>query len=533
MRVGVALLLIGAGEIAQMLSRPCRRGSAPIVLLLPTESVTRASTGTPELVRDPRCMGTICMYFLYSVLSAAGMFLLAPYFLAKCLFVKGLRQRYLRNLPERFGLRFPSSLGAAPHDAGGGAFKRAQGAIWLHAVSVGEVLAAVPLARSLAKNHPEKRLVISTTTLTGQELAHQRMNFADTILYFPMDWRWAIRRTFRAVRPDLVIVCETEIWPNFLHEARRLGVPVIFVNGRISNRSFLRFSRALRFSAGLLRGFLRRVLNDATLYLMQSEQDRLRVVALGAETKHVFVTGNVKYDVALPGPSALCGWLAAEVARSGRSPVLVAGSVIAGEESAVLEALDIVTQRWPGALLVMAPRKPERFDAAAAIIESTRRHAVRRSDLSLDGRPSDASVTCRPGPLSIVPGALGSVLLLDTIGELAGLYALADAVFIGGSIEPAGGHNPLEPAAFGKVPVFGSWMDNFRDIAGALLAADAAIQVSSGAELGAAWTALLADDVRRERMGQAARELIDRHRGATAATLDHISALLTGARVRS
>jgi 3-deoxy-D-manno-octulosonic-acid transferase len=481
------------------------------------------------------------MYFLYSALSAAGIFLLAPYFLVRHFLNKGTRQkRYLQNLPERLALRFPRELVSSNHDAGGEAPKENarehSGAIWLHAVSVGEVLAAVPLARLLAERYRAKRLVISTTTATGQALAQERMKFADAIFYFPLDWCGSVRRALRAVRPELVIIFETEIWPNFLRESQRAGVPVIFVNGRISKRSFTQFSRTLQLSAGLLRGFLRSVLNDATLYLMQSEEDRARLVSLGARADRAVVAGNMKYDATMPTTmprsTPLVDWLAAELARSRRRPVLVAGSVIAGEESAVLEALAVVSRLRPDALLIMAPRKPERFGAAATLIEQAGRRVVRRSGLSLSvddslgGTPNRMGDCGSEGVLARTPGQAGSVLLLDTIGELAALYAVADTVFIGGSLEPAGGHNPLEPATFGKVPVFGCSMDNFRDIAAAFLAADAAIEVRSGLDLGEVWSALLSDDARRERMGGAARELLQRHQGATAVTLEHIANLL-------
>jgi 3-deoxy-D-manno-octulosonic-acid transferase len=345
-----------------------------------------------------------------------------------------------------------------------------------------------------------------------------------------------VRRALRVVRPELVIIFETEIWPNFLRETQRAGVPVVFVNGRISGRSFTRFSRALRLSAGLLRGFLRSVLNNATFYLMQSEEDRTRLVSLGARPDRVVVGGNMKYDAAMPKAVAsatpLVDWLAAEIVHSRRGPVLVAGSVIAGEETAVLEALTVVSRQWPDALLIMAPRKPERFDASVTLIEHAGRRVVRRTGLSLspdgsaNGTPTGTQDSGSRGVLARTPGQPGSILLLDTIGELAALYALADAVFIGGSLEPAGGHNPLEPATFGKVPVFGRSMDNFRDIAAAFLAADAAMEVRSGLELGEVWSALLSDDARRERMGQAARELVQRHQGATGVALKYIATLL-------
>lgn len=525
----------------------CRMRGPLILLILSAKAILRAKGHRESPAAQQKVFGqygraaAICMYFLYSVLSAGGIFLLAPYFLVQQFVNKGRRRKqYLRNLPERLALRFPRELVSGTYHVGGEKARENardhSGTIWLHAVSVGEVLAAVPLARLLREKYRAKRLVISTTTATGQAVAQERMKFADAIFYFPLDWCGPVRRALHIVRPELVIIFETEIWPNFLRETRRAGVPVVFVNGRISGRSFKRFSRTLHLSAGLLRGFLRSVLNNATFYLMQSEEDRTRLVSLGARADRVVVGGNMKYDAAMPiavaSATPLVDWLAAEIAQSRRGPVLVAGSVIAGEETAVLEALAVVSRQWPDALLIMAPRKPERFDAAATLIEHAGRRVVRRSGLSLsldgseNGTPNGTHDSGARGALARTPGEPGSILLLDTIGELAALYALADAVFIGGSLEPAGGHNPLEPATFGKVPVFGRSMDNFRDIAAAFLAADAAMEVRSGLDLGEVWSALLSDDARRERMGQAARELVQRHQGATTVALKHIANLL-------
>jgi 3-deoxy-D-manno-octulosonic-acid transferase len=446
------------------------------------------------------------MYFVYSVLTAAAVVLLSPYLL-----VRGAgRRQYLKNLPDRMAWRFPPEL-TAKNSAGG--------AIWVHAVSVGEVLAAVPLARALKQRFPARRLVISTTTATGQALAHERMKFADAVFYFPLDWRGPVRRALAAVDPALVVIFETEIWPNFLRENRRQGIPVVFVNGRLSDRSFRSYSRTLEWLGAMLRGFLRDLLEGGTLYLMQTAEDAERVRTLGAPANRVLVAGNMKYDLAPAEDNSLVRWLPEEMARSGRGPLLVAGSVMAGEEAAILEALAAVEGRWPNALLVLAPRKPDRFESAAALVEQSRRAAVRRSALSFDATSN--------GALACGTGARGSVLVLDTIGELAAVYGVADAVFIGGSFEPLGGHNPLEAAVAGRVPIFGPSMDNFRDVAKGLVDADAAIVVRNGKELGEAWTALLNDPARRTRMGQAALELVERNRGATAATLDRLAALLS------
>ncbi len=440
------------------------------------------------------------MYALYSLLTAAGMLLLSPYFL-----LRGLIQgKYLGNIAERLGWRFPPELRAK--NSPGSAEK----SIWIHAVSVGEVLAVLPLAEQLKRRFPQFRLVVSTTTVTGQKIARERMPFADAIFYFPLDWRGPVKRALDAARPAAVIIVETEIWPNFLRECRRAEVPVIFVNGRLSERSSQGYRRALSYSAGALSGFLKNVLSDATLFLMQSEEDAARLIALGAPGERVLVTGNLKYDLAEPNESPLSAWLEAEVAKSNRRPVVVAGSVLANEEVPVLRAFAEVEREFPRALLILAPRKPEQFDKAATVIAESGRRLLRRRDVTLNGAGSAA--LSEPG----------NVFLLDSLGELGELYRLADAVFVGGSLVPGGGHNILEPAAFSKVPIYGPSMENFREMSGKFLAAGAAIQVRSSEELGAAWSGLLREPERAARMGTCARELVDRNRGATRRVLERI-----------
>ena len=444
------------------------------------------------------------MYTLYSLLTAAGMLLLSPYFL-----LRGLVQRkYLGNLRERLGRRFPPELRG---ETSPGLPERP---IWIHAVSVGEVLAVLPLAQQLKGKFPRRRVVVSTTTITGQKIARQRMPFADAIFYFPFDWSGPVKRALAAARPAAVIIVETEIWPNFLRECRRAKVPVIFVNGRLSERSFRGYARALFWSAGAVGGFLKRVLSDATLFLMQSAEDAARLISLGAPSERVIVTGNLKYDLAEPAESSLSVWLDGELQKNNRRPVLIAGSVLAGEEASILRAFSGVEREHPRALLIVAPRKPEQFDAAAAVVSASGRRLLRRRDLTLNG--SGTPELSQPG----------NVFLLDSLGELGDLYRLADVVFVGGSLVPGGGHNILEPAAFSKVPVYGPSMENFREMSGKFLAAGAAIQVQNSEGLGAAWSALLSDPQRAARMGTSARELVDRNRGATALDLEHIERIL-------
>ena len=448
------------------------------------------------------------MYFLYRILTAAGMFVLAPYYA-----LRGWRRGEPGSaLGERLG-RLPREITARAAARAGAGDVSSGGAIWIHAVSVGEVLAAKPLLDGLKLQFPSRAVFVSTTTETGQRLARERLQAADAIFYFPLDWIVPVRRALGAMQPAMVIVMETEIWPNFLREARRRGVPVVFANARISTRSFARFER-WKFLVG---DFFARVLRDAELFLAQTPEDAARLRAVGAPEERVEVMGNLKYDAEPPAIGRFGAWLDGQIRQQERWPVVVAGSVVALEEQAVLEAYDIVQRKWRRAMLVLAPRKPDRFDEAAAISAAGGWNVVRRSSLDLGIVSADAAKLDESA----------DVLVLDSIGELAGIYSLADAAFVGGSlVARAGGHNILEPAWFGKPPVFGTSMENFSDMAEQFLAARAGIQVTSGPMLGKVWVQLIDDTVTREKMGNAARELSGRNRGATARSLERIAAVL-------
>jgi 3-deoxy-D-manno-octulosonic-acid transferase len=423
--------------------------------------------------------------------------------------------KYLSNLGQRLGFSFPS-LANMPADR--------PGAIWIHAVSVGETLSGMTLARRLKEAYPNRPLIVSTTTLTGQALARERMPFADAVIYFPLDWRFCVRRALKAVRPSLVLVLETEIWPNFLREAERRKVPVLFVSGRISDRSFARYQTYLRAFGFFLRPFLRDVLSRASGFLMQSGKDAERIRALGAPADRVHVSGNLKYDLELPVATPLSNWLEAEARRRGRSPIIVAGSVVATEEPHVLIAFGTLQGEYPKALLVLAPRKPERFDSAAEFIDESHRKFIRRSKLAIPG-PSQSAGGSENGAISEDV----TVLLVDSIGELASLYRVADGVFVGGSLVQSGGHNILEPAAFGKIPVFGPSMENFAEIASRFLSVGAAVQVESPEDAGVAWIEFFRNPERMKKMGEAARSLVEGSRGATDRAVARIGTLLDGA----
>ena len=454
------------------------------------------------------------VYFIYSLLMGLAALLLTPYWL-----VKGLRHgKYLSNLGERLGLSFPS-LTKLPNEPAG--------AIWIHAVSVGEVLSGVTLARQLKAAYPDRPLIVSTTTITGQALARERMAFADAIIYFPLDWAFCVRRALEAVHPALVLVLETEIWPNFLREAGRRHIPVAFVSGRISDRSFARYEKYFGAFGFFLRPLLKDALSHAQAFLMQSEKDAQRIRDLGAPPERVVTSGNLKYDSELPAPTPLSNWLEAEFKRSGRGPVIVAGSVAATEEPLALIAFGTLQGEYRNAFLVLAPRKPEQFSAAAEFIEESHRKFIRRSVLPIPG-PSQGSARGN-GSLadSTIPNDV-TVLLLDSIGELASLYRLADGAFVGGSLVPSGGHNILEPAAFGKIPIFGPSMENFAEIASRFVSARAAVQVESPEDVGVAWIELFRDPERMKKMGQTARQLVEDSRGATERAMKEVAVHLNG-----
>jgi 3-deoxy-D-manno-octulosonic-acid transferase len=449
------------------------------------------------------------VYFLYSFLMSVAAVMMTPFWM-----LQGLRhKKYFVSLTERLGYML-QELNRLPKDK--------PGAIWIHAVSVGEVLAGVSLARRLKEQHPERQLIISTTTATGQAVARERMPFADAVIYFPFDWTFSVRCVLDAAKPAIVVILETEIWPNFLRETKRRGIPVIFVSGRISDKSFARYRKFFGVFGFYLRPFMRSVLKQPAAFLMQTEKDAQRIRELGAPAQMVKVSGNLKYDQELPAATPLAAWLQEELRRLGRWPVIVAGSVVATEEPLALIAFGVVQGDFPKALLVLAPRKPERFAAAAEFIEESHRKYVRRSELGVAG----------PG---ISPNGTGkgiadeaSVLLLDSIGELASLYPLADGVFVGGSLVESGGHNILEPAAFGKVPVFGPSMENFAAIAARFLQAGAAIRVESPEDAGVEWIHLLKSKEKMQKMGEAARELVASSRGTLERAAEEVATQMGG-----
>src|SRR5881398_3349007 len=385
------------------------------------------------------------MYAAYSLLTLLVFVVVSPYFVYQAV----RYNKYLGSLGQRLGY-LPISFNVDGEES-----------IWIHAVSVGEALTARALAADLKARYPRLRLFLSTTTIAGQHVARQSLQHVDGVFYFPFDWTLTARRTLNLVKPRAFIMMETEIWPNLLRLCRRRGVKTVVINGRISSRSFPRYR--------LIRPFFARVLADVDRFCVQSEESARRLVDLGADPSRVTVTGSLKFDsLQLPAASTH-GKPRERVLRFFRlSPnrtVIVAGSTMKGEETAVLDAFRRVKALAPSALCVVAPRHPERFGEAERLARDAGFITVRRSELPIDAEPR------------------ADVVVLDSIGELAQLYQVATAVFVGGSLVDHGGHNILEPAVFGKPIVFGPHMHNFKEIADTFLSNDAALQVQSDREL--------------------------------------------------
>jgi len=363
--------------------------------------------------------------------------------------------------------------------------------VWVHAVSVGETIAAKPLLKALKISFPGIRIVLSNVTETGRSIAEKTAE-VDHCVYFPFDYVFTAKRALKQVSPMLVIVVETEIWPNFLRSAKRLGIPAVLVNGRISDRSFGRY---LRF-----RWFFRPVLSNFTSICMQTAEDARRIIAIGAEPARVHVAGNLKFDITVTAPSLeKKSALRAGYRIPGGVKIITAGSTHAGEEETVLSAYQRLLTKGREFFLVLAPRHPERAGQVAEILGSFGFKFTLRS--SLEQREEEF----RPG----------EVLLVDTVGELMGLYSISDLVFIGGSFAQTGGHNILEPASLGVPVLFGPHMHNFRESAALLLACGGGYQAKDGEELTTLITRLLDDPVERQAMGTNGMRCLLENGGAT------------------
>lgn len=419
------------------------------------------------------------MYVLYEVLLYLVLLLALPYFLLTGV----LRGKYLAN--------FPARLGFYRH-------RRADHDLWIHAVSVGETLAARPVVEEILRQRPGTTIVFTTTTLTGQ--AQARRLFADaTVTYFPFDFAFSVRRFLDHHRPKVFATLETEIWPNVTRIARQRGLRLILANGRISDRSFPRY-RAFRAVAGsVLRKYDRILAREAT--------DRDRFEAIGAIPSTIEISGNVKFDYE-PDQSPLEIAPQLESLIAGRK-VIILGSTMEGEDEAFLPEIERVIAEQ-NAFVIIAPRKPERFELVAALLGTSSLRFMRRS--AMQEGPAD-------------------VFLLDTFGELARIYRYATVAFVGGTLVPSGGHNPIEPAAAGVPVCFGPSMSNFREIAQVFLRNEAAAEVQSASEAIDFATRMFDDAGLQEAWGRRARETVLQNRGASSRTAQRVVELLTGSPV--
>ncbi|MGC2400346.1 MAG: 3-deoxy-D-manno-octulosonic acid transferase [Acidobacteriaceae bacterium] len=421
------------------------------------------------------------------ILYTFGLFVVLALGLPYWLLIMVVHGKYREGLSER--------LGWVPKRLREGDSRKT---IWVHAVSVGEVLAASRLVKELSASAGQYRVLLSTTTNTGQKLARERAGF-DHAFYFPLDFPWIVRRYLRVLDPVLVVLVETELWPNLLTACRRSQIPIAVVNGRISDRSLPRYLR--------LRSIWKRILTGISILLTQSEEDAKRFKAIGAPAGRVSFAGNLKFDVRTAEPAAITAVLREKLEPETR--VLVCGSTLEGEEEILLDAFQQLLKKVPNCVMILAPRHPERFGRVAQLMKNRHPQSVRRSNWIKK-------------PAKFKPG---TVILLDSIGELASVYALASVAFVGGSLIPAGGHNPLEPAQFAVPVVMGNHYANFRAIIDTLLQAEA-LKLVNRETLVPMLENLLTDSDAANSLGVRALEVFHHQSGATRRVIAALMRLL-------
>jgi 3-deoxy-D-manno-octulosonic-acid transferase len=436
-------------------------------------------------------MGLLFMYALYSAVLFLSLVLTLPYWLLQMM----RHGKYRAGLRQRFGA-VPAALvtsGERP-------------TIWVHAVSVGEVVASSAVIHALQEKLPSRRVFISTTTSTGQKLAARRFG-AENVFYFPLDFGFAIQPYLDALRPELVVIAETEFWPNFLRLAKRSGARIAVINCRISDRSLPGYKH-FRF---WLPRLLVWTLGNVDLFLAQTGEDRRRLIEIGAAESKIAIAGNLKFDVAPPPSPKIVASLRESFGNSGAGPVLVCGSTLEDEEGSLLSAFRNILVDHPKAVMILAPRHPERFAAVGYLVDRLGFRQWRRSLWSEGGSERESG-----------EALAGGVFLVDSIGELAAIYSLATVAFVGGSLVPRGGHNILEPAVYGVPIVTGNHYENFRDVVN-FFASRNAVRIVGLAELPLVFMELIENEDERKTLGQNALAALESQRGATETT---VSALL-------
>lgn len=420
------------------------------------------------------------MYFLYDLFLLILIIILLPFFL-----IKLLKGKYREGLIQRFGF-LPADIR-----------KRLEGKkiIWVHAVSVGETVAASPLVKELKRQYPGHTILFSTVTDTGQEMARKIVEEADVYIYFPLDFSFIVRKVLNIVKPELIIIMETELWPNFIRLASQKGIKLVYANGRISDRSF----RTYRYLGPYLKDMLKRI----NLFCMQSEQDVLRIISLGADEEKVYNTGNTKLDQDYTelSPEVRDNYLREFKVQEG-DKIMVIGSTHDNEEEQFIEIYKELKKEYKDLLMILAPRHIERIPEIEEKYQKAGINTIKRTEIEK-----------RQGE---------SVILLDTIGELGKIYSLADLVFVGGSLVEFGGHNILEPAAHGRLVFFGPHMFDFKESARVLLENKAAIQVKDKEELKEKMKAVLANYEQFSGYGERACNIVQTNKGASRRIITYI-----------
>ena len=426
------------------------------------------------------------IYYLYNILLTIFLPLSTPYFLLRSL----IQKQFRRSLPQRLGcFQSPS-------------FKKP---IWVHAASVGEVFCSIPLLKKIKREFPHLKILLTTMTSTGNEAAKTYLPETDQVLYVPIDHPLIVRRTIEKIQPSLFLIAETELWPNLLRSCGKKGIPIVLFNGRISKKSFRRYL--------FFKFFFKDCLKYISRFLMQTEEDRARIIEIGGESQKTRTVGNLKFDQSFPSFTLK---VMAEMAKSlglrGNESILIAGSTHSGEEEILINLYKELKKIDHHLVLILAPRHLERMEEVERALKKESLPWLRKTSLSLAEHRSDQQP----------PG----VILLDTMGELMGIYSLGTLVFVGGSLVPVGGHNPLEPLLFRKCVLFGPRMFNFLEISSRLIETGGAIQVSGKEDLLFQMKRLLLDRDARKEIGEKGYRFLQKHQGATDRMFEEIKPFL-------
>ena len=389
-----------------------------------------------------------------------------------------------------------------------------QSPIWIHAVSVGEVIASSSLIKSLRKEYPDIKIILSTVTDTGQQIAKEKIKEADYIIYFPFDFSWSVKRALNTINPIICIIMETELWPNFLREANKKAVPVAVINGRISERSFKRYR--------MISLFMKSVLESVRLFSMQTEEDAKRAISIGANHNNVRVSGNIKYDNEFKEiEEEKVKEIKNTLGVNNSDRIFIAGSTHPGEEEIVVKLYSNILKNYPDFRLVIAPRHIDRVGEVEEIVKKMGLDTVRKTAISKGSHQSP-----------VTSHQLKPVIILDTIGELGFMYSIADIVFVGGSLIPHGGQNILEPAFYKKPVIFGKYMMNFQEIAKEMILSGGGIQVNNEEDLIREVGGLLNNKKKMIEIGEKGYQVIMKNRGALQKNLELIEDIIKTQRHR-